>query len=65
MRRVRWVRVQLQPDGRAVCHAMGTGHRLPIVRRVPLGTALALAEEGVPCVVRSVRDEPKGARLAG
>ncbi len=53
MRRVAWVRVQVTGSGKAVCHVMGTGHRLPTVRRVPLATALTLAAEGVPCVVRS------------
>jgi hypothetical protein len=57
MRRVRWVRVLVKGDGEAVCHVMGTGHRLPIVRRVPLATALELAAEGVPCVIRSGSDE--------
>lgn len=52
MRRVGWVRVLVRPDGEAVCHVIGTGHRLPTARRVPLGTALGLAAEGVPCVVR-------------
>jgi hypothetical protein len=52
MRRVGWVRVLVRDDGEAVCHVMGTGHRLPTVRRVPLATALTLAAEGVPCVVR-------------
>lgn len=52
MRRVRWVRVVVRDGGEAVCHVMGTGHRLPATRRVPLGTAMTLAAEGVPCVVR-------------
>ena len=53
MRRVGWVRVLVRDSGEAVCHVMGTGHRLPTVRRVPLATALTLAADGVPCVVRS------------
>jgi hypothetical protein len=52
MRRVGWVRVVVRHDGEAVCHVMGIGHRLPTVRRVPLAAALALAAEGIPCVVR-------------
>ncbi len=53
MRRVRWVRIALDDHGGAVCHVEGTGHRLPTVRRVPLATALSLAAEGVPCLVRA------------
>lgn len=53
MRRVGWVRVLVRDSGETVCHVMGTGHRLPTLRRVPLATALTLAAEGVPCVVRS------------
>ena len=53
MRRIRWVRVVLTEHGDAVCHVMGTGHRLPTVRRLPLAMALSLAAQGVPCVVRS------------
>ena len=52
MRRVGWVRVVVTDGGETVCHVMGTGHRLPTERRVPLATALALAAEGIPCVVR-------------
>jgi hypothetical protein len=55
MRRVRWIRVVVRDGGEAVCHVMGTGHRLPTTRRVSLGTAMALAAEGVPCVVRCQR----------
>jgi hypothetical protein len=58
MRRVGWVRVVLTDGGEAVCHVMGTGHRLPTVRRVPLATALTLAAEGVPCVVRGAVRRP-------
>ncbi len=65
MRRVRWVRVVLDPDGQTVCHAMGTGHRLPIVRRIPLATALNLAAHGIPCVVRSVAHDGTVTRSAG
>jgi hypothetical protein len=57
MRNVRWVRVFLTDEGGSVCHVMGTGHRLPTARRVPLATALALAAEGVPCVVRSAPEQ--------
>jgi hypothetical protein len=51
MRRVLWVRVLHEGD-RNVCEAFGVGHRFPAVRRVSLGTALALADQGVPIVVR-------------
>ncbi len=57
MRRIRWVRIVLHDDGTAVCHVAGTGHRLPLVRRVPLATALSLSAEGVPCVVRAARQQ--------
>ena len=53
MRRVMWVRITVGDDG-AACEVAGVGHRLPMVRRVSLDTALHLAEEGVPTVVRSV-----------
>ena len=46
------MRVLVSDHGAAVCHVMGTGHRLPTVRRVSLATASTLAAEGVPCVVR-------------
>ena len=65
MRRVGWVRVLVRPDGEAVCHVMGTGHRLPTVRRVPLATALALATQGVPCVVRGGSRPSAVGRSAG
>ncbi len=59
MRRVHWVRIVLDDHGGAVCHVEGTGHRLPTVRRVPLATALSLAAEGVPCVVRAASGRPR------
>ena len=62
MRRVGWVRVVVKDGGEAVCHVMGTGHRLPTVLRVPLATALALAAEGVPCVVRGESQRRRSAR---
>jgi hypothetical protein len=57
MRRVSWVRIVVTDDG-AECEAVGVGHRLPNVRRVSLETALALAERGVPTIVRSGTDAP-------
>jgi hypothetical protein len=62
MRRVSWVRVVVGDGGEAVCHVMGIGHRLPTARRVPLATALALASEGVPCVLRGDSHAPRPAR---
>ena len=52
MRRVSWVRITLDEHG-VHCDLLGVGHRLPRVRRVSLDTALALAAQGVPTVVRS------------
>jgi len=52
MRRVSWVRILVDEQG-AHCEVLGVGHRLPSVRRVSLGTALALAGRGVPTIVRS------------
>lgn len=65
MRRIRWVRVEVKGDGTAVCQVAGIGHRLPVVRRVSLGTALALAAEGVPWLVRSTPAEPPLGSSAG
>jgi hypothetical protein len=61
MRRVSWVRIVVSDDG-AECEAVGVGHRLPNVRRVSLETALALAERGVPTIVRSGTDAPRTLR---
>lgn len=57
MRRVSWVRFVVT-DGQTRCHAVGTGHRLPTVRAVPLDTALALVAAGVPSVIRSRPAQP-------
>ena len=62
MRRIAWVRVLVDDGGEAVCHVIGTGYRLPTVRRVSLATALALAAEAVPCVVRSESHRPRSTR---
>ena len=51
MRRVDWIRVVCDGNGRT-CHVYGIGHRLPGVKSVPLGTALNLAAEGVPLLIR-------------
>jgi hypothetical protein len=56
MRRVSWVRIVLADDG-ARCEVLGVGHRLPNAHAVSLETALALAAEGVPTVVRSRNGE--------
>jgi hypothetical protein len=52
MRRVSWVRIVVDGEG-AHCQVLGVGHRLPSVRRVSLDTALALAANGVPMLVRT------------
>lgn len=52
MRRVSWVRIVVSGDGTTTCALAGVGHRLPISRPVPLGTALELAAAGVPLVLR-------------
>jgi hypothetical protein len=52
MRRNCWVRIVVDDEG-AHCELLGVGHRLPTVRRVSLETAVALAAQGVPTVVRS------------
>jgi hypothetical protein len=52
MRRISWVRITVDEQG-AHCDLVGVGHRLPMVRPVSLDTALALAAQGVPTVVRS------------
>lgn len=69
MRRVQWVRITMNEDGPA-CELVGVGHRLPVVRRVPLRTAAALTATGVPVVVRRAagsgrRHSPVAARVAG
>ena len=59
MRRVSWVRVVLGADGEPVrAEVAGTGHRLPVLRPVPLATATSLAAAGVPTVVRK-RPSPR------
>lgn len=50
LRRVAWVRVTILPGGPR-CHAVGTGHRNPVVRRIPLSTATELIAGGVPSLV--------------
>lgn len=50
LRRLGWVRVTLVADG-ARCEAIGTGHRRPVVRLIPLSTAAGLIASGVPAVV--------------
>ena len=58
MRRDCWVRIVVDDDG-VHCEALGVGHRLPSVRRISLDTALALAAQGVPTVVRSADGHPE------
>ncbi|HWI02723.1 MAG TPA: hypothetical protein VNT52_02690 [Acidimicrobiales bacterium] len=47
-----WVRIVLA-DAHTRCEVVGTGHRLPTVRRVSLDTALDLVAAGVPSVIRA------------
>jgi hypothetical protein len=54
MRRLSWVRIVRDGD-QSTCEAFGIGHRRPVVRRVSLATALELAGQGVPVVVRTRR----------
>ncbi len=42
-------------DGDATGEVFGVGARLPVVRRVKLGTALALAARGFPTVIHDRR----------
>ena len=46
-----WVRVTIRPHGTEY-EAVGTGHRLPVVRRIPAATATELISSGVPVVLR-------------
>ena len=50
-----WVRVVVD-NGVATAEVFGIGNRLPVTRRVPVTTALALAARGVPLVVHA--DQP-------
>ncbi len=52
LRRVDWVRVVVA-DGTTTCEVVGSGHRAPCRRRVPLSTALALRARGVPTFFRT------------
>lgn len=54
MRRIGWVRIELLAHEHR-CAVVGTSHRLPAERSVPLGTALALWRSGVPAVIRRRR----------
>ena len=40
------------------CQLVGIGHRLPREREIPLATAVALAAQGFPTVVRDRSPEP-------
>lgn len=50
-RRVSWVRIVVGRSG-VRCEVAGVVHRRPVVRPVPLRSALALSLAGVPTVVR-------------
>jgi hypothetical protein len=56
MRRVALVRVVSGRDG-VRAEAVGTGHRLPVTRAIPLATAMRLAAQGVPLVLRDERED--------
>lgn len=56
--RVRWVRVEVGPDG-CRYELAGTAHRRPVTRRVSRSTALRLIAEGTP-VVRVRASHPDG-----
>ena len=55
MRRISWVRIDLVVEGHR-CTVAGISHRLPVERSVPLDTALALWQSGVPTVIRRQGD---------
>jgi hypothetical protein len=50
-RRLVWQRIDLH-RGAATCHVRGVRHRLPAERPISLEAALALAERGLPTLVR-------------
>lgn len=52
MRRISFVRIELESGGRR-CSVVGIGHRLPVVRPVPLPVAVDLARAGVPTVIHT------------
>lgn len=52
MRRINFVRIELESGGRR-CSVVGVGHRLPVVRPVSLPVALDLARAGVPTVIHT------------
>lgn len=56
MRRIHWIRI-VDDGSTLTAEAIGIGHRLPVVRPIPLSVASALAARGVRTVVRSRRSE--------
>ena len=65
LRRVAWVRVTVDAAG-SRCEAVGTGHRSPVVRRIPLSLATRLIAAGVPSVVvRRPEALPTGDEVPG
>ena len=64
MRRVDWIRVVCEGSERT-CQVYGIGHRLPVVKSVPLTTALNLAAEGVPLLIRERSSTSALTRAAG
>ena len=51
LRRVDRVEVAATTRG-ARCEVFGVGHRLPVRRRIPFATAIALRDMGIPVVAR-------------
>ena len=64
MRRVDWIRIVCDGGG-CTCQMYGIGHRLPVVKSVPLATALNLAAEGVPVLIRERSATSALTRAAG
>lgn len=60
MRRVRWVRLWLG-EGEVRAEVVGTSHRNPIVRSVPMSWANRLIKAGCPYVVRREPPASSGA----
>jgi hypothetical protein len=57
LRRVSWVRLVLGAD-RTRCQVAGLLHRRPVVLAIPLATATALIDSGVPAIVVGRQDAP-------
>jgi hypothetical protein len=51
MRRIDLVRMVVARSGAVTCTIRAVGHRRPVIRHVPLATALGLGQEGIQMVV--------------